>query len=171
MQRRRTSRAAELGVTRPISFDPTDPRKPNLDLGKSNQHKGSSLDKDESEEPNREFGEATSAGAVYAEQQPARRMRVDMEQLEAREARRKRLFEQDALGRTSLFQAAEKGLEEEVREIIFSLRGTGLGPPRLSLITTKDQSALTAADVAEQRGHKEIARLLRVEQGRMEYYE
>ena len=98
------------------------------------------------------------------------------EKLEARvlsmlSKRRKRLLEQDALGRTSLFYAAEKGLEEEVREMIFSFRGTGLSPTRLKLITTEDHSGLTAADVAEQNGHKEIARLLRVEQGRMEYYE
>ena len=131
----------------------------------------SSLDKDESEEPNEVFGEARSAGAGYAEQQPARRMRVHMERIEARVERRKRLFEQDALGRTSLFYAAGKGLEEEVREMIFSLRGTGLSPTRLKLITTKDHSGLTAADVAERNGYEEIARLLRVEQGRMEYFE
>jgi hypothetical protein len=132
---------------------------------------GSSLDKDESEEPNKEFGEVSSAGAVYGEQEPARRIRVYMEGIQARAERRKRLLEQDVLGRTSLFYAAEKGLEEEVREMIYSLRGTGLGPARLKLIATKDHSGLTAADVAEQNGHKEIARLLRVEQGRMEYYE
>ena len=72
-----------------------------------------------------------------------------MERMEAREERR-RLFEQDALGRTPLFYAAEKGLEEEVREMIFSLRGTGLGLARLKLITTEDHSGLIAADVAEQ---------------------
>ena len=55
--------------------------------------------------------------------------------------------------------------------MIFSLRGTGLSLPRLKLITTKDHSGLTAADVAEENGHEEIARLLRVEQGRMEYFE
>ena len=132
---------------------------------------GSSLDKDESEEPNKEFGEARSAGAVYAEQQPARRRRVYREQIEAREERRKRLLEQDALGRTSLFYAAEKGLEEEVWDMIFSFRGTGLCPPRLALITTKDHSGLTAADVAEQNGHERIAHLLRKEQVRMEYHE
>jgi ankyrin repeat protein len=93
-----------------------------------------------------------------------------MEGIEARRERRKRLFEQDALGRTPLFYAAEEGLEEEVREMIFSLRGTGLGLARLKLITTEDHSGFTAADVAEQNGHNEIARLLRVEQGRMEYY-
>ena len=85
--------------------------------------------------------------------------------------RRKRLLEQDALGRTPLFYAAETGLEEDVMEMIFSLRGTGLGPTRLTLIATKDHSGLTAADVAEQNGHEQIARLLRVEQARMEYHE
>ena len=132
---------------------------------------GSPLDKDESEEQNKEFKDTRSTGGFYAEQQPTRRMRVNMERMETREERRKRLLEQDALGRTSLFYAAEKGLEEEVREMIFSFRGTGLSPTRLKLITTEDHSGLTAADVAEQNGHKEIARLLRVEQGRMEYYE
>lgn len=85
--------------------------------------------------------------------------------------RRKLLFEQDDHGHTPLFYAAEKGLEEEVSKMIFSLRGTGLSLPRLKLITTKDHSGLTAADVAEENGHKEIARLLRVEQGRMECFE
>ena len=94
-----------------------------------------------------------------------------MKRMETGVERRKRLLEQDVLGRTSLFYAAEKGLEEEVREIIFSFRGTGLSPTRLSLITAQDHSGLTAADVAEQNGHKEIARLLRVERGRMEYFE
>ena len=97
--------------------------------------------------------------------------RDEIEGIKARKERRNALFEQDALGRTSLFYAAEKGLEEQVREMIFSLRGTGLSPTRLNLIATKDHAGLTAADVAEQNGHKEIARLLRVEQGRMEYYE
>ena len=132
---------------------------------------GSSLDKDESEEPNKEFAEASSAGAVYAEQQPAGIRRAYGEIKEALAERRKRFLEQDALGRTPLFYAAEKGLEEEVWEIIFSFRGTGLSPTRLKLITTKDHSGLTAADVAEQNGHKEIAHLLRKQQARMEYYE
>ena len=82
-----------------------------------------------------------------------------------------KLFEQDALGRTPLFYAAEKGLEEEVREMIFSLRGTGLSLPRLKLITMTDHSGKTAADVAEENGHEAIARLLHSEQGRMEYFE
>jgi hypothetical protein len=90
---------------------------------------------------------------------------------ETHKQRRRRLLAQDGLGRTALFYAAEKGLEEEVKEIIFRFRGTGLAPPRLALITTKDHSGLTAADVAEQNGYTEIARLLRGEQGRMEYFE
>lgn len=94
-----------------------------------------------------------------------------MARTETGRERRQRLFEQDALGRTPLFYAAEKGLEEDVKEMIFSLRGTGLGPPRLSLITTEDHAGLTAADVAEKNGHEEIAHLLRSEQGRMEYFE
>ena len=91
--------------------------------------------------------------------------------LDKERQKRLSLWEQDTLGRTSLFYAAEKGLEEKVKDIIFSLRGTGLSLARLKLITMKDHSGLTAADVAEQNGHIEIARLLRVEQGRMEYYE
>ena len=80
-------------------------------------------------------------------------------------------FVQDSLGRTTLFYAAERGDIDQVRRIIFSLAGTGLWPQRLSLIEIKDASGLTAADVAEQAGHQEIADLLRSEQVRMEYYE
>jgi len=98
-------------------------------------------------------------------------MRDEIAAIEACRERRRRLLEQDALGRTFLFYAAERGLEEEVWDILSSFRGTGLSPARLKLITTKDHAGLTAADVAEQNGHKEIARLLRGEQARMEYYE
>jgi ankyrin repeat protein len=132
---------------------------------------GRSLDSDQSEEPNEDFGQAGSACAVYAEQNPARLRRAYREILDSLADRRKRLLEQDALGRTPLFYAAEKGLEEEVWNIIFRFRGTGLCPPRLALIAIKDHSGLTAADVAEQNGHSEIAHLLRKEQARMEYHE
>jgi ankyrin repeat protein len=81
------------------------------------------------------------------------------------------LFAQDSAGRTSLFYAAERGDLEQVRRIIFSLAGTGLWCQRLALIEIKDSSGLTASDVAEQAGHKEIANLLRGEQMRMEYFE
>jgi ankyrin repeat protein len=79
-------------------------------------------------------------------------------------------FAQDSVGRTALFYAAERGDLKEVRRIIFSLAGTGLWPQRLALIEVKDSSGLTASDVAEQAGHKEIADLLRGEQMRMEYF-
>jgi hypothetical protein len=132
---------------------------------------GSSSNKDTTEHSNGESGEARSAGSVDTGHEPADIVRAQLAGIEARAQRRKRLLEQDALGRTPLFYAAEKGLEDEVREIIFSFRGTGLFPPRLSLIAKKDRSGLTAADVAEQNGYEEIERLLRSEQGRMEYFE
>ena len=81
------------------------------------------------------------------------------------------LFDQDSVGRTSLFYAAERGDIEQVRQIIYSLAGTGVWPQRLALIGRKDSSGLTASDVAEQAGHKEIASLLRGEQMRMEFFE
>ena len=80
------------------------------------------------------------------------------------------LFARDSVGRTTLFYAAERGDIDQVHRIIFSLSGTGLSLQRLALITIKDASGLTAADVAEQAGHKEIASLLHGEQGRMEYF-
>ena len=79
-------------------------------------------------------------------------------------------FAQDSTGRTTLFYAAESGDMEQVRRIIFSLAGTGLYPQRLGLIEIKDSAGLTASDVAEQAGHKEIADLLRGEQMRMEFF-
>jgi hypothetical protein len=81
------------------------------------------------------------------------------------------LYSQDSVGRTTLFYAAESGDIERVRRIIYSLSGTGLSLQRLSLLTIKDSSGLTASDVAEQAGHQEIASLLRGEQGRMEFFE
>ena len=81
------------------------------------------------------------------------------------------LFAQDSLGRTSLFYAAERGDLDQVRRIIFSLAGTGLSCQRLALIAIRDSSGLTASEVAEQAGHKEIADLLRGEQMRMEFFE
>jgi ankyrin repeat protein len=80
-------------------------------------------------------------------------------------------FARDSVGRTALFYAAERGDLEQVRRIIFSLTGTGLSCQRLSLIEIRDSSGLTASDVAEQAGHKDIADLLRGEQMRMEFFE
>ena len=81
------------------------------------------------------------------------------------------LFERDSVGRTPLFDAAEGGDIERVRRMIFGLVGTGMCCQRLSLIGIKDSAGLTAADLAEQNGHKEVADLLRSEQMRMEFFE
>jgi ankyrin repeat protein len=121
-----------------------------------------SFARNESEEPNKESGQAESTSGLR------QAFRATLDSLADR---RKRLLEQDIIGRTPLFYAAEKGLEEEVREIIFSFRGTGMSPPRLALIAQEDVLGLTAADVAEENGHEEIASLLRSEQGRMEFFE
>jgi ankyrin repeat protein len=91
--------------------------------------------------------------------------------MEANVTNRSDLFAQDSVGRTALFYAAERGDLEKVRRIIYSLAGTGLWPQRLALIEIRDSSGLTASDVAEQAGHKEIADLLRGEQARMEFFE
>jgi ankyrin repeat protein len=81
------------------------------------------------------------------------------------------LFLRDEDGRTVLFAAAEHGRQEEVSRIIFSLAGTGFAPPRLALLAIEDSDGLTAADVAERRGHQAIADLLRGERARMEFFE
>lgn len=80
-------------------------------------------------------------------------------------------FERDAVGRTALFYAAEGGDVEAVRRIIFSLAGTGIGCQRLTLLQVKDDDGATASDVAGQNGHDEIAKLLRGEEMRMEFFE
>lgn len=80
-------------------------------------------------------------------------------------------FVRDAYGRTVLFAAAEQGRQDDVSRIIFSLAGTGFAPQRLALIVIEDNDGLTAADVAEQGGHRAIAELLRGEQARMELFE
>lgn len=80
-------------------------------------------------------------------------------------------FEKDTHGRTSLFDAAARGDLAMVEKIIYSLPGTGFYPARLALLTLQDNAGLTAADVAEQHGHTEIAQLLRSDIGRMEYFE
>jgi ankyrin repeat protein len=91
--------------------------------------------------------------------------------MEVNETNKTDLFARDSVGRTALFYAAERGDLNEVRRMIFSLAGTGLCCQRLGLIGIMDSSGLTASDVAEQAGHKEIADLLRGEQMRMEFFE
>jgi len=117
------------------------------------------LDDDKAKKPNIGSGKAESPGMAFKRQ------------LEASKKRVKGLFEKDGRGRTLLFSAAEMGLEDEVRQMIFSLPGTGLSPARNALISLQDNSGLTAADLAEKNGHQAIASLLRGEQGRMDFFE
>lgn len=91
--------------------------------------------------------------------------------LERLDYERKLFFSRDGRGRTLLFYAAEKGDLEKVKKIIFGLAGTGTSPARLALITMRDKSGLTAADLAAENGNQEIEQLLRSEQGRMEFFE
>lgn len=132
---------------------------------------GGSLDRNRSKEPKETLGKTIGADTADQEQPPAGLTTPEVAAVRARAERRKRLFQQDERGRTPLFYAAEQGDLGRVKEIIYSFRGTGLGPPRLALITRQDNAGLTAADVAEQNGHEEIVRLLRSEQGRMEFFE
>lgn len=80
-------------------------------------------------------------------------------------------FKTDDMGRTELFFHAASGNLKAVERIIFSLTGTGMCPQRLSMIEHKDNTGKKAADVAEENGHKEIAGLLRSEEGRMSFFE
>jgi len=46
-----------------------------------------------------------------------------------------------------------------------------MSPQRLSFISIKDINGITAIDMAEQAGQKEVAALLRSEKGRMNFFE
>ena len=81
------------------------------------------------------------------------------------------LMARDGRGRTPLFAAAETGDRAAVEAIIFALRGTGAFPPRLTLLEVRDDGGRTAADVAAQAGHADVARLLRDEAARMRLFE
>ena len=80
-------------------------------------------------------------------------------------------FDVDEDGKTALFHCAERGDLVEVERIIFSMPGTGFSPQRLAMIAHRDNQGLTAAEVAEQAGHAEVASLLIGERLRMEYSE
>ena len=80
-------------------------------------------------------------------------------------------FKEDDIGRTTLFYAVAKNDMPEVESVIFRLSGTGLGCQRYALIVHKDKTGITAVDLAEKLGHKEIRKLLSSELVRMEFYE
>jgi hypothetical protein len=127
--------------------------------------------KHESKRLNKDPGKAHGAGDASVGEKIKRVDPDDRAIVQRSVNRRKQLGERDERGRTPLFYAAERGLLERVKEIIFSFRGTGMFPPRLALITKEDHEGRTAADIAEENGHEEIAQLLRSEQGRMEFFE
>ncbi len=80
-------------------------------------------------------------------------------------------FKEDDTGRTALFYAVAVKNMSEVERIIFSLSGTGLGCQRYALLVHRDNTGITAVDLAEKLGHEEIRKLLSSELGRMEFYE
>jgi hypothetical protein len=80
------------------------------------------------------------------------------------------LFDTDSQGRTRLFYAAERGDEKEVERMMYRFPGTGFYPQRLGFIEKKDKDGLMAADVAEQKGQEEVAKLLRYEAWRLINY-
>jgi ankyrin repeat protein len=80
-------------------------------------------------------------------------------------------FKEDDIGRTPLFYAVALNDSSEVERIIYSLSGTGLGGQRSALITHKDQTGMTAIDLAAKLGNEEIRSLLSKELGRMEFFE
>lgn len=80
-------------------------------------------------------------------------------------------FDEDDDGRTSLFHEAESGRIQAVKNILFSLSGTGMCCERLALIDHKDKHGCTAIDVAKRAGHEEIVEILSSEKGRMDFFE
>ena len=79
-------------------------------------------------------------------------------------------FKEDDIGRTTLFYAVAMNDMPEVERVIFRLSGTGLGCQRYALIVHKDNTGITAVDLAEKLGHMEIRKLISSELGRMEFY-
>ncbi len=80
-------------------------------------------------------------------------------------------FKEDDIGRTTLFYAVAQNDIAEVESIIYKLSGTGLACQRHALIVHKDNTGITAVDLAKKLGHEEIKKLLSSELGRMEFFE
>ncbi len=81
------------------------------------------------------------------------------------------MFTQDASGRTALHHAAARGDLDAAWGIMSTLAGTGIFPPRKSLLEIRDNAGMTAAEVAAERGHAEVAEALNHEWARMELFE
>lgn len=81
------------------------------------------------------------------------------------------MFAQDREGRTALHHAAERGDLDAAWGMMRTLAGTGVFPPRKSLLEIRDNAGMTAAEVAAEAGHTELAEVLKHEWVRMELFE
>ena len=79
-------------------------------------------------------------------------------------------FNEDDIGRTSLFYAVAENNIKKVEDIIFSLSGTGIGGQRGATISHKDHMGMNAIEFANKLGHEEIEKLLTIELTRMEFF-
>ncbi len=77
------------------------------------------------------------------------------------------VFLTDGAGRTALFHAAERGDEEIIWTLLFSL----VSHQRGALLGVKDDEGNMAEDWAAKNGHEEIRRVLAVERQRIEFCE
>jgi len=89
----------------------------------------------------------------------------------AKEIRQNNIFHTDKNGRTALFYAAERGNEEIVWMLLFSLAGTGISGQRGALLKIKDNEGNFAEDWAKIKGREKIGRILSVERQRIEFFE
>lgn len=80
-------------------------------------------------------------------------------------------FAVDELGRTALHRACAQGDRGAVWDVLRVVAGTGVFPQRQALLEVRDRSGRTAADIAEQSGHLELAEELRGEWMRMDFFE
>ena len=85
--------------------------------------------------------------------------------------RRGDIFLTDNNGRTALFYAAERGDEEIVWILLFSLAGTGISNQRGALLNGRDKEGNRAEDWARIKGQEEIRSILSVERQRIEWFE
>ena len=79
-------------------------------------------------------------------------------------------FQQDAKGRTALFYAVERGELLLLKKLLFSLNGTGLFCQRGALMNIKDQTGISAEDLAQRLEKQTIYQLLSRESTRIEFY-
>ena len=86
-------------------------------------------------------------------------------------ATRGALFLTDNYGKTALFYAAERGDEDIVWLLLFSLAGTGVANQRGALLELRDKDGNMAEDWAKINGQEDTRRILAVERQRIAFYE